>query len=247
MKKTFLMVSLWLLIAVSSEAEVLDVKYKVTFGLFGELGYSQAHLETEGDRYTITIEARATGLARILSRDRKEKHISRGFISHGRYYASRYTVETSYGNKRTYKRYQIDHQSKKVIKTKEKYKEEKLISRERQTLRFYSSDDPLTLYFNLPGLIHEGTAPGRYKFKAIGTENQEGTVELILPEKKKLPEYQKVLGSGDYLYLTAIIDQNIFLSDKGELMIAVGKEGIAQKAVLKDLIMFGDLTAERVQ
>lgn len=241
------MLFLWLFVVVSAEAEVLDVKYKVTFGLFGELGYSQARLETEGNRYTISIDARVTGLARILSRDRKEKHISQGFISQGRYYASRYTVETSYGKKRTHKRYQIDHQSKKVVKTKEKYKEGKLISRERQTLHFYSSDDLLTLYFNLPKLIHGSTAPGRYKFRAIGTENQEGTVELILPEKKKLPEYHKVLGSGDYHYLTAIIYQNIFLSDKGELMIAVGKDGIAQKAVLKDLIMFGDLTAERLQ
>ncbi len=47
--------------------------------------------------------------------------------------------------------------------------------------------------------------------------------------------------------MTAIIYQKIFESNKGELMLAVGKDGIAQKAVLKDLIMFGDLVSERVK
>ena len=114
-------------------------------------------------------------------------------------------------------------------------------------LDFYSENDLLTLYFNLPKMIRDLSKAGTYEFNVVGAERQKGTVQVRIPKASELQAYKKVLGEGDYWYMTAIIYQKIFESNKGELMLAVGKDGIAQKAVLKDLIMFGDLVSERVK
>jgi len=50
----------------------------------------------------------------------------------------------------------------------------------------------------------------------------------------------------DSWYAKAIVHQDIFSSDKGELLLRIGDDGITQKAVLKDLIFFGDIRAERI-
>lgn len=243
-KYLFLCFFLWVSLV---EAKVLDAEYKVKFGLLGELGVSHAHLETHGDQYMISIDAKATGIAKTISRDRKEKHVSKGFIKDGRYYTQTYTVSVEYGGKKREKYYVVDYKKKKVTKHKKRYKNGKLLSETTKTLDFFSTDDLLTLYFNFPKLLAKNSKPGTYTFKAVGAERQVGTVELYLPQGKERKKYVKHLGKGADYYLTAIIHQKIFNSNRGELMIAIGKDGVAKKAVLKDLIMFGDLTAVRVK
>ena len=229
------------------DAQVIDVKYKVKFGILGELGVSHAHLETNGDKYKISINAKATGIAKTLSRNRKETHLSEGFIRNGKYFSKSYSIKVEYGEKKREKLYTVDHQKKIVTKITKKYRKGKLTSETKQTLDFFSTDDLLTLYFNLPRLINANSKPGTYSFNAIGAEKQQGKVEIYLPKSTELKKYVDTLGKGEYRYLTAIIYQKIFSSSKGELMLAIGKDGITKKAVLKDLVMFGDLTAERIK
>jgi len=250
------------------QANVLDVSYKVSFGVFGKLGISDAHLETTGDKYTIDIKMKATGLAKTLSKNRKERHVSKGHIVNGLYVSDSYTVVKSYGKKHTVnglyvsdsytvvksygkkhteKRYTIDHNSKQVKKEYLRTKNGKIEKDEHTVLDFYSENDLLTLYFNLSKMIKERSKPGTYAFSAVGAERQKGRVEVYIPKESELEGYKKTLGEGEYWYMTAVIYQKIFASNKGELMLAVGKDGITQKAVLKDLMMFGDLVAERIR
>jgi hypothetical protein len=246
-KKTLWIVGLYLILTAGVEAKVLDVSYKVSFGLFGKLGTSKAHLETKGNQYTISIHGEASGLAKTLSGNRKEHHTSKGFIRNGIYYSKRYRVEIEREDKRKIKIYKFDYSKRKVTKIKKYYKKGKLVSKKSETLDFFSTNDLLTLYFNVGKLIKDKTKAGLYKFNAVGAEGQKGEVELYIPNTKQLPKYEKTLGKGSFWYFTAIIHQDIFSSDRGELMIAVGEDGITQKAVLKDLILFGDLVAERVK
>ena len=244
--KKYLFVVLFLFVSVC-EAKTLDVEYKVSFGILGELGVSHARLETHGNKYSISIDAKATGIAKSLSRDRKEKHLSEGFIRNGIYHAKSYTMEVTYGEKRRVKYYTIDHRTKSVTKKKQTYEKGKLVSESTEKLDFYSSDDLLTLYFNLSKYLGKNPKEGKHTFRAVGAEKQRGKVEVYLPASKELSDYIDQLGEGEYRYLTAVIYQKIFDSNKGELMLAIGSDGITQKAVLKDLIMFGDLEAERVK
>jgi len=229
------------------QANMLDVSYEVSFGMFGKLGVSDAHLETTGDKYIIDIKMKATGLAKTLSKNRKERHISKGHIVNGLYISDSYTVVKSYGGKHIEKRYTIDHKNKKVKKEYLRTKDGTAEKDEHTELNFYSENDLLTLYFNLPKMIKERLKTGTYEFSAVGAERQEGKVEVYIPKESEIEGYKKTLGEGDYWYIKAIIYQKIFASNKGELMLAIGKDGITQKAVLKDLMMFGDLVAERIK
>ncbi len=247
MKKSLLILALILLCISQVQAKVLDVSYEVSFGMLGKLGISEAHLETTGDKYTIDIKMKATGMAKILSKNRKERHISKGHIVNGLYISDSYTVIKSYGKKHIEKRYTIDHKNKKVKKEYLRTKNGKTEKDEHTLLDFYSENDLLTLYFNLPKMIKERSKADTYTFSAVGAERQDGTVKVIIPKEAERKKYKKTLGEGEYWYITAIIYQKIFASNKGELMLAIGKDGIAQKAVLKDLMMFGDLVAERIR
>ena len=59
--------------------------------------------------------------------------------------------------------------------------------------------------------------------------------------------YKKVLGTHAQWYATVIIHQKIFSSSAGHLLLAIGKDGITDKAVLKDVIFFGDIRGERIR
>ena len=247
MKKSLFILGLILLLISQIEAKVLDVSYKVSFGMFGQMGITDAHLEMKDDRYTIDIGLKATGMAKALSKNRKERHISQGHIVNGVLVSESYTVIKRYGKKYIEKIYHIDHQQKRVTKDYIKKNEDKVTAKKHTVLDFYSKNDLLTLYFNLPKMITDRSKSAMYEFSAVGAERQQGKVEVHIPKKADLKEYKKVLGEGDYWYITAIIHQKIFESNKGELILAIGKDGVAEKVVLKDLIMFGDLVAERIK
>jgi len=110
----------------------------------------------------------------------------------------------------------------------------------------YSKDDLLTLYFNLDSYIKDKNISKDYRFHAVGAEIQDGFVDIHIPNKKELPEYKKLLGNDGAWYARAIVNQNIFSSDKGELFLSVGSDGITKKAILKDLIFFGDVRALKI-
>jgi len=247
MKKSLFILGLVLTFMSQMQAKVLDVSYRVSFGMFGQMGIADAHLETNGNKYTIDISMKATGLAKTLSKNRKERHISKGHVVNGLYISDSYKVIKSYGKKYVEKVYTIDHKKKKVIKEYFRKKNGKIQKEKRIVLDFYSKNDLLALYFNLSKLIQNKDKAGIYTLTAVGAERQKGIVKVIIPKDKELKRYKKTLGEGNYWYMTAIIYQKIFASNKGELMLAVGKDSVTQKAVLKDLIMFGDLVAERIK
>lgn len=247
MKKSLFVLGLVLILISQMQAKVLDVSYKVSFGILGQLGVCDAQLETKGDRYTIDIKVKASGIAKALSKNRKERHISKGHIVNGMLVSDTYKVINTYGKKYNEKIYRIDHKKKRVTKDNTKKNQDKVTEKKHTVLDFYSENDLLTLYFNLPKMITDRSKATTYEFSAVGAERQEGKVKVRIPKESELKEYKKTLGKGDYWYMTAIIYQKIFASNKGELMLAVGKDGVAQKAVLKDLILFGDLVAERIK
>ncbi|MBN2767894.1 MAG: DUF3108 domain-containing protein [Campylobacterales bacterium] len=248
MKKSLILFILYTLIGFGFlDAKTIEAQYKVSFGIVGELGIADAKITTEKNRYTIEIGAEATGLAKILSNSRKEKHISKGHIKNGRFISESYHVIKSFGNKYVEKIYTVDHKNKKVTKQYIKKKGDKVTEDQKSTLDFYAEDDLLSLYFNLGNLIKDKTLAKEYQFKTVGAEKQKGRVTVIVPPKDEIPKYKKMLLKGDYWYISVIIYQKIFTSKQGELLIAIDDEGMAQKAILKDLLLFGDLRGERIK
>ena len=247
MKKFLLITVITVSFAFSLYAETIDALYKVSFGVIGEIGKAKAHLERDGDRYRIEVVGEATGIAKALSKNRKEKQVSQGHIRDGLLLPDSYSVIRSFGNKVITKIYTIDHKNQRVEQRNEKTEDGKLIWEENKVLDFYAKNDLLTLYFNINTMIPEKEKKAVYTFKAVGAEKQQGSVEVVVPDREGRVDYEKNLGQGGTWYLTAIIHQEIFSSNKGELILSIDENGITQKAMLKDVVMFGDIMAERVK
>ncbi|CAA6818368.1 MAG: Unknown protein [uncultured Sulfurovum sp.] len=229
------------------QAETIKADFKVEFGIIGEIGIANAILTKDDRVYEINVKLKATGIANTLSGGRKEHHISKGHIENGVMVSDYYQVTKSHGSKMTTKLYSINHEEKTVKKEYKRWKNGKLNVDETDTLDFYSADDLLTLYFNLNKKITDKRISKNYTFKAVGAEKQQGEVEVLIPKQLKIKDYKEMLGeSDDSWYAKAIVHQDIFSSDKGELLLRIGNDGITQKAVLKDLIFFGDIRAERI-
>ena len=246
MKKILISLS-FLLFSGFLQAETIEANFKVDFGIIGEIGIANAVLTKDDKYYEINVKLKATGIANTLSGGRKEHHISKGHIEDGVMISDYYQVTKSHGSKMTMKLYSTNHKDKIVQKEYKRWKRGKLIVDKNETLDFYSADDLLSLYFNLNQKIEDRTKSKGYVFKAVGAEKQKGKVEVIIPKVAELKDYKEILGeSDDSWYAKAIVHQDIFSSDKGELLLRIGDDGITQKAVLKDLIFFGDIRAERI-
>jgi hypothetical protein len=227
-------------------AQTIEVAYKVEFGIFGEIGVAHAKLTKDETSYEIDIKLESTGIAKTLSSNREEQHISKGHMEDGIMVSDLYQIIKSYGSKTSNKVYTIDHSSKKVTVTTQKWKNGKQYKNKTIALEQYAKDDLLTLYFNLNSYIKDKTISKDYRLEAVGAEKQDGFVDLHIPNSSELPEFKEMLGEDASWYARAIIHQDIFSSDKGELLLSVGDDGITQKAVLKDLIFFGDIRAFRL-
>jgi len=235
------------MVSTMTMAQTINANYEVSYGIFGQIGTAKALLNKDKKKYSIDIHLEATGLAKVLSGGRKERHISKGHIEQGLMVSDLYQIVKSHDDNVVNKEYWTDHKRKKVIYKRQKFNQGKLVSDKRTVLDFYAKDDLLTLYFNLDSAIKEKGKPKTYLFKAVGAEKQKGNVTVIIPKKNDLPEYLEELGDDSAWYATAIIHQQIFSSQEGKLLLGVAKDGITNQAVLKDVIFFGDIKGVRVK
>jgi len=247
MKQLLILLSAFAFFTTTAQAETITANYKVEFGIFGEIGIANATLTKDETSYAIDVELEATGLAKRLSGNRKEHHISKGHIENGIMVSDLYQVIKSHGSKTKTKIYTIDHTNKTVNKHSKRWDNGKLTRDSNKSMDYYSKNDLLTLYFNLDNMVDDKQTSASYTFTAVGAEKQNGSVDVIIPKKDELAKFKKSVGDKgeNGWYARAIINQNIFSSDKGELLLRIGEDGITQKAVLKDLILFGDIRAER--
>lgn len=229
------------------QTRTIRAAYDVSYGIFGTIGTANAVLKKQKNTYAIDIALAATGLAKTLSGGRREHHHSEGIIRDGKLISRRYEVVRQYGSTKVVKRYVIDQEHHKVYKSYIKYQQGKIENKEKKVLDFFSQDDLLTLYFNLDHLIIDKHRAGTYTFHAVGAEKQHGKVTVIVPSNTALPAYREDLCADADWYATVVIHQKIFMSKEGRLELAVGKDGITQQALLKDLILFGDIRAVRTK
>jgi hypothetical protein len=248
MKQILILLSAFALFSTTTQAETITANYKVEFGIFGEIGIANATLTKDETSYEIDVELEATGLAKKLSSNRKEHHISKGHMENGVMVSDMYQVIKSHGSKTKTKIYTIDHTAKTVNKHYKRWNNGELTSDSNESMDYYSKNDLLTLYFNLDKLVEDKQKSASYTFTAVGAEKQNGSVDVVIPKSDEEQEFKDSVGDKGEKgwYARAIINQDIFSSDKGELLLRIGEDGVTQKAVLKDLILFGDIRAERL-
>jgi len=222
------------------QAETTVGKYSVEYGIFGKMGVAKAEMTRNDDRYEIVMTARATGLAKVLSGGRVEVYKSSGLVVSGRLVPQTYSKDIRRFHKRRIKTYSFDHPHGKVRVHEERYEDGKLVKEKNETLPYYATDDIFSLYFNVMDIIGDCSKPFDRYLHAVGAEKKTGRVRVQTVIGKEREKVREFLGDAP-CYLKVTVYQKLFGSKGGELYLALRKDGIVSKAVLKDVVMFGDV------
>ncbi len=221
-------------------AKVLTAKYEVSFGIFQTMGVSETRFEIKDDQtYTIRIEAKTTGIAKVLSGNRIEVYESRGTVRNGKLLPDMYSKVRKNNAKKVTKIYTFDHSNKVVWKETIEGSE-----RNKEQYDFYASEDILTLFFNIDTYMK--TRQDRV-LHAIGGSGKDGRIDVVFPNSKELREMKNELDMEEGEFLKVVLNDRIFSSANGELLINLGSDGLCDKAVLEDVLLFGDVVGVRVR
>lgn len=241
---SYLLISVSLLFSPSlTYAKKIEADYSVEFGIVGEVGKVHAVLTSDDRYYMIDATVSALGIAKAITDDLKERHISKGHISKGLLVTDMYQMIKSYGTYTSTTIYRVDHRKKRLTRQHKRWKYDKLIIDRKQRLDYYSKDDMMTLFLNLPKHIKDKKTPKEYRYKAVGADRKNGRVDVTIPSQKSLKKIKHLVGEGvkgDW-HSTVVMYRKLYQSKKGELDVRIGQEGLVEKAVLKDLIFFGDV------
>lgn len=232
--------------------------YKITFGLFGEIGVAHAKFVKNDTNYTISIEANSTGFAKFVSRNRAEYFKSEGeVLENGLLSPKTYTHIVSRNKKKndfnlnpnkwkdalSEKIDIINFEKNAIFKTRIKKFDGKLILKEKTKLDFNASDDLLSLFFNFKQKTNNFNIKNEQIFNAVGA-GKNGKLSVIkMDTKSQIDTFSDKFGY-DFI---VIINQKIFSSKKGELFVRLDENGICTKAVLKDVLFFGDIKGSIVE
>ena len=236
---------LFLFFSNTTFAKVSEVNYNATFGIFGVVGTIKNKLTQDEKTYTIETTVELAGMAKILLGGQTEYYVSKGHMHNGLMISDTYVMTSIKKNQKKVKIYTIDHKHKRVMKIYRKWENHKLIREKKYILDFYAKDDLLTLYFNMNKAI---TQKGKvYHFKAVGLEKQKGLVKVTVPDDNQTASYIKDLNLSANWYAKAEIVQQNFRGDKGDILLSVDTDGFIKKAVIKDILMYGDAKLVRIK
>lgn len=237
---------LWILLLLfeSVNAKIISASYEVSFGVFQAIGIADAQLEIRDDQtYTIRVEAKTTGIAKVLSNNRIEVYESRGRVKNGKLIPETYYKIRQTDAQKIIKFYTFDHQNRIVWKETTEVKEGKE-EKDKGQNDYYAQEDILSLFFNLK---YYSKAEENRAFYAIGGNKIDGRIDVVFPKKEEMETIKRELDVTDGRFLKVILNDRIFASANGELLINLDSEGLCEKAVLKDVLLFGDIVGERVR
>ncbi|WP_428024675.1 DUF3108 domain-containing protein [Arcobacter sp.] len=255
MKKILILL---LFLSVLLNAKTITATYKISYGIFGELGVAKTTLEVFEDKtYKIKVHAFATGFAKFLSSNKEEFYESYGIIKNNLLIPNKYITITNNDYKKRKKTYTFDYKKNQI--TLEIY-EKKLITKYNEDFQkiktweensskefsnFFAQNDLLSLFFNITQVVPSFEKGNNYTFKAIGANKENGKLDIIIPKNEAYKELEKSLNTKNKKFIVSV-HQKIFSSSNGELFISLNQEGFCDKAVLKDVLIFGDITGEMI-
>ncbi len=227
-----------------ANAKNIEVNYSVEFGIVGEVAKVHAKLISDSKFYTLDAKVSVVGnIAKAVTNNLKERHISKGHMLNDLLVTDMYQMIKSYGKYTSTTIYSVDHKKKKVTRHYKKWKNGKIIIDKKIKLGYYGKDDMMTLFLNLNKHIKNKIKAKNYIFKAVGADRKNGRVDIDILTSSKLKEIKNLLGKGKKgeWYSTVVMHRKLYHSKKGELAVRMSSDGIVDKAVLKDLIFFGDI------
>jgi len=218
----------------------ISADYEVSYGVIGVVGLAHADLTIEDGTYKVRIKAEGKGMTKFLSRGREEVYESTGIIKNGKFVPNLFVKNRAWGSKEERKRYFFNHDKKEVIIVKTNVDGNK-VTESREKLAYYADNDILTLFFNLDYLIGEDLAPQKkVTLYAVGANGKDGHLTVEMPQGKQKDEIKSLL-QRDINLLIVVLNQKLFYSKKGELFVNITDDGICDRVIVKDVVMYGDV------
>jgi hypothetical protein len=231
--------------SVSFANKYIEAQYDISYGIFGKLGVSKAIIKVTEDRYKISVKARATGLADTLTGGRREEYISLGQYKNDKYIPHVFKTIKINGDEKNINVYTFNYLSKKIRRVysvftlkDDKWKQK---SKKSSFVEYFATEDILSIFFNLKNYALDLSAGKSYHLVALGANDKDGRIDIVVPTTTKLKEINKTLKSDKGRKLIVIVNQKIFSSPRGALFISLREDGICSNAVLKDVLFFGDV------
>lgn len=223
-----------------ASAKVITATYEVSYGIFQTMGIADARFETREDNtYSIRIEARTTGIAKILSNNRVEIYESHGSVINGQLVPKKYIKIRRTDSKKMTKIYTFNHVDRIVLR-------ENIDSDEWEKVKhdYYASEDILSLFFNVKQYMKLRQNQVLY---AIGANKNNGRIDVVFPKGQEIEKLKQELETDGGIFVKVILNDKIFSSANGELLINLDDDGLCEKAILEDVLLFGDIVGKRVR
>lgn len=255
MKKIILLITF---LTIFLNAKTIEATYKISYGIFGELGIAKTTLEfLPNNNYKIKVHAFATGIAKLLSSEKEEFYESQGFIKDNLFIPNKYIEISNNSYKKREKVYTFDYEKNQIFLEKS---EKKLVTKHDENFqiieswkennsselsKFFTPNDLLSLFFNIAQVVPSFDKGNNYSLIAIGANKNDGKLDIIIPKDDRYMELENSLNTKNKKFIVSI-NQKIFSSSNGELFISLNDEGFCDKAVLKDVLIFGDIVGEMI-
>lgn len=252
---------LWFLLLCSNLVFAKDITmtYKISFGIFGQIGVAKISLHTDKNRYKIVVDAISTGFVAFISGDREDIYTSEGVIENKMLIPDIYTKTVKNkvnlgdpfsGNNRTVMKtyaliFSFNHKAK-IVKIKKIRELENKKTEEKEDSKFYTDNDILSLFFNFKNLFTGDKLEKHLVLHAIGVNDKDGKINVYPLEEKNLKVLTKE-SLENLFFAKVVLDNKIFSLNQGELYLGLDTDGICKVAVLKDVVFFGDIRGELIE
>lgn len=239
-------------------SKTFEAKYNVTYGDFLTLGIATSKLNINNNLYKIIVNVKTTGFAKFVSNNRIETYESHGKIIKNKFVPNKYIKIKKDNNKRRVKTHTFDYKKNMIYIKDEIFEKTKIYDQSmnlvekdsyyinKEELDYFAKDDILSLFFNVKDSIKHYKHGEKYSLYAVGANKTKGLINIFIPSAIQKIELDKALPTNDRTKFIASINQDIFQSDKGELLISLNNYGFCTLAILKDVLFFGDIIGEMI-
>lgn len=228
-------------------AQTIYATYHVEYGIIGKVADVNVTYHNDGRTFRIDAFVSAYGyLANLMTHHLREHHISRGRVKRGMLYTDRYEMHKRYGLYRSTTIYRNNYKRGVLVRSYRRDKQGKKEFFSTVRLPYFSHHDLLTFFLNLPRSTTHMKSGQCKRFIVTGADRKRGRVDFCLPSLSQEKRYEKLLvirhpEHPSLTFAKVIMHRQLYRSKQGELEIAIDREGVVHKAVLEDVLFFGDV------
>jgi len=228
----------------------INKNYKLTYEGVLDLAELNVTIAIKNNKYTIKSISKAIGMIGAFN-TKITQYISRGKYIKKHFMPYIFIKKVTNRDERRVTEVYFNHRTKITTGTNKVFKLEDnyfaIVKKTDINISKGMQNDIVTLLFNLPYYSNKYKVGDEVKIRAVDASKEDGYFHIKLPNKKETTIAKKQLNTNIEKIIIIYIDEPIFDTDRGELILAIEEDGVFTKALLKNVSFFGDILLEEVQ